>query len=353
MHYLLRIILLLWTVRHKLISACDVYSIQDDLKYLNASCDIDDCTDRIEGWQNDSLTLYACHCGAKCVSFDTCCLDSIYNDVDKPNVIPTCITPLHNNYSYLMIDRCPTSDNVLESLCRGEWNGDGNDVLKVIPVISQVTDFTYKNYFCFMCHEEHTKYLSWILRIHYSGHDAPYIESKPTLTFDRFQDSWVVDVEDKNITGLPVNLTTAEPDTTELEKLCEPNVISSCSEEWPDDEMREKCQKYTAIKEVNVNSETPLGIQAVKYRNVHCALCNFEKLGDITCKKQRFYSFLGGYEPFSFTYFLDINRSDGDVVGKIQKCTDEYMWDPYAERCRKLSCALPGYQIKNGKCLPG
>ncbi|KAF8777007.1 hypothetical protein HNY73_013937 [Argiope bruennichi] len=35
------------------------------------------------------------------------------------------------------------------------------------------------------------------------------------------------------------------------------------------------------------------------------------------------------------------------------KCPEGYKWDPYFKKCRKLGCALPGYVIRNGRCVRG
>lgn len=75
-----------------------------------------------------------------------------------------------------------------------------------------------------------------------------------------------------------------------------------------------------------------------------------ESLNDISCKKQPVPSGMGA-EAFSFTHLLDINRSDGELVGKIKRCPDDDIWDPFTSKCRKLTCAKPGFIVKDGKCV--
>lgn len=62
-------------------------------------------------------------------------------------------------------------------------------------------------------------------------------------------------------------------------------------------------------------------------------------------------------KPFSFAILTDIRPSDNVKVDKVkvdetQQCGDGHLWDPYTKLCRRLICALPGYKIKNGKCVP-
>lgn len=162
-------------------------------------------------------------------------------------------------------------------------------------------------------------------------------------------------------------------ETMNITYVCEPDVMSDCSGEWLDDDIKNKCQSYMALKSIDI-----LGECITVYKNIHCALCNYENLTDVYCKKTRPYDvtvvdrdyvygprfghrhrgynhtgYGDGGHRFSFTYLLDINRSDGEFVGMIKKCSDDHIWDYFTNKCKKLTCPLPGYKIRNGKCVKG
>lgn len=59
--------------------------------------------------------------------------------------------------------------------------------------------------------------------------------------------------------------------------------------------------------------------------------------------------------PMSFALLLDVNTSDGDLVG-IRRvpwpdCGTNRIYDPYFKKCRQLVCAVPGYDLVNGRCV--
>ncbi|KAG8190264.1 hypothetical protein JTE90_025781 [Oedothorax gibbosus] len=58
-------------------------------------------------------------------------------------------------------------------------------------------------------------------------------------------------------------------------------------------------------------------------------------------------------KPFSFALLLDVNRSDGDIVGESRipdPCKSGEKYDPFFHKCRKLVCAIPGYEMVDNKC---
>lgn len=61
--------------------------------------------------------------------------------------------------------------------------------------------------------------------------------------------------------------------------------------------------------------------------------------------------------PKSFACLLDINQSDGDQVGMTLVATPEcpscQRYDTFFKKCRQLVCALPGYNVVDGKCVRG
>lgn len=315
-----------------------IWSIQDDLQTLNVSCEYDSC---LEGRTRDNLISSACQCGPICVQLGTCCIDSQYIDTKPSQFRPTCRS-LGKDKSFYIMDRCPT-DSAWKNLCEEEWY-DG--VMRIVPVTSLFTLRTYKNYFCMRCHEDTEEFLYWNLRLESSDEFDETIAGNKTVSpsYDRYHRTWVAPL---GYGGSLVAVTLGieiPPEVLHLPVSCDTELISGCSHIWSDEGVRKKCEAY--MGQVHIRR----GSYIARYKNIHCAKCSFENLTKIECKEPIFSGF-GVKVPFSFTYLLDINQSDGDKVGKIKKCENDYLWDPYSKLCRKLTCALPGRVVINGKCV--
>lgn len=350
----------------------------EDLRKLNANCYPEDSC--LEPRTEDSpgiLWSHACSCNRLCSFFDTCCVDSRYKNITKPTLKPNCrrVKLSFSGTTYFVVDKCPSDtikDSAWKKLCADEWNGE-NDVMRLVPVTSLSTSLTYKNYFCFRCHETSNDFFYWniFLQSNFTCDGQPGIKYEK-LTYNKANASWIVPLEDYHI-WITVDLRLQIPDEIwSLPVKCESDVISKCNTRWRDDTIKQKCYSYTAIIYIIKNG------YVLKYRNAHCALCNFESLARKLCKSQYtvtpdmdYGGFVGtGLKDlwanygitktvteerrisFSFTHLLDINRSTGEKVGKIRACEGNFLWDPFAKRCRNLTCALPGFTIKNGKCVP-
>lgn len=311
---------------------------------------------------------YSCSCNRLCSQFDTCCADSHYNSEKPSTVRPSCqnVEMNHTKTAYYMVDRCSSnnSESIWEKLCNEELTVS-DDLLKLTPVTSLFTSMTYKNYFCFRCHENTKDYSYW--RVLLVGKSSHHLQPKSDRTFQYNDDkkSLTVTFGEKNV-SIPVLLKFDIPnDISSLPVECLPDVISDCSHDWHDLSVRDKCHAYTGIVVFRKRRTV------VKYKNAHCALCNFEYLeAMVGCERDsNREDNLGdndlllnpaddSRDPereekklFSFTYLLDINQSDGDLVGKVQKCKENFLWDPYRNKCIRLVCPLPGRVLKHGKCV--
>lgn len=346
----------------------DFQDIKNDLTEFNISCTNDNC----QSYEEDSLEPLACHCGIHCVELGTCCFDSPYANVPPPERQPAC-RYLHGGIGYFIVDHCPFIDSAWGSLCNNESIED-DDVKKHIPVTSLLTSVTYKNYYCFRCHETTDEFLYWILKVKsiFTLSNTYEYESKEIfghicLIYKQDTDIIMAYYGDKIGYMNVLSSLQIPSEIVNITYVCEPDVISDCSDDWADDEVRNKCHSYMALKSIDI-----LGESIVMYKNIHCALCNYENLTDVYCTKTRLYNGTdvnrddvygprfgnrhGVYNDtrghrFSFVYLLDINRSDGELVGMIKKCSDDHVWDHFTNKCRKLTCALPEYKIKNGKCI--
>lgn len=339
-------LLLMVALSNIAVKAIDFYSIERDLEALNKICSVDTCDSRESFLQ--PLSSRSCHCGIQCVQLGTCCLDSSYARIPQPLLKPAC-QPIYKKYeAYFMLDQCPT-DSAWASLCSDEWSGE-DDVQKIVPVTSLLTSNTYKNYYCLRCHEATDEFLYWDVHIESdlveSVDESKLSHRNVSLTYSKDVDTWLA-IYNEDIGYFPVNISVGLPSKIfGLVHDCVRNLITDCPNEWYDAEVREKCQSYMAIKEVSgINGSTKY------YKNIHCALCNLESLNDISCKRKLEPSGYGA-SAFSFTHLLDINRSDGELVGKVKKCPDDDdIWDPFTSKCRKLTCAKPGFTVKDGKCV--
>lgn len=313
----------------------------EELKKLDASCmSLDTC--KFERGV-DALMRYTCHCGAFCAQLDTCCIDSPHRGEKAERFSPSCRNAYASPSShYFMVDECASSSSAWQELCEGDA---GEDLMSLVPVTSLFTNVTYKNYFCFRCHEASDRYRYWSVKLF--GDSEPAVEDTGdfTLQYSKVNRTWLAPIGEGGA-FLPVRIAADIPDDIrDLPKQCVPNVISDCPDGWPGDDVRQKCAVYASI----IHFERTGGI--VSYKNPHCALCNFESLEDMVCvlaTDQR----TSIKKTFSFTHLLDVNRSDGDRVGEIRKCDNDTVWDPFFKKCRTLQCALPGYVLQNGKCTP-
>lgn len=348
MEILLLPLILAWLTTHKLVHGQQNIhrSIQRDLKRLNATCrPFDSC---VENRNTDSLDDFACHCGEICVQYGTCCLDSPHNIAKPPKIRPTCRSMDEVKY-FFMIDHCPPAynkDSVWKDMCEEEWKGE-NDVMRLVPVTSLITNYNYKNYFCFRCHETLTEdFFYWNVTLGSSDYEFDRViqESEHvSMTYDKHFETWVAPLGKFGAT-IPVNLTVEIPEKPRpLPVACVPDIISRCHDQWSETDAKRKCEAYMGAMSVERNGHV------FKYKNVHCAICNFENVKNMSCLDRKLH-FRIFKVRFSFTHLLDINPSSGDRVGKIQMCNDNFLWDPYRKRCRKLMCALPGFVVRNGKC---
>lgn len=249
------------------VEAVDFYSIERDLEEFNKTCSREICESNQSYIQ--SLSYRSCHCGIECVQLSTCCIDSFYAQVPQPQLKPACQPIYKKSEAYFMFDQCPI-DSAWASLCSNEWSGE-DDVKKIVPVTSLLTSNTYKNYYCLKCHEATDEFLYWNVVIESnlvkSVDKSKLSHGNISLTYSKDMETWMA-IYDEGIGYFPVNLSVQIPsDLLSLVHVCERNLISNCPNEWYDEEIRDKCQSYMAIKEVSgVNGSVKY------YKNIHCAL---------------------------------------------------------------------------------
>lgn len=322
-----------------------------DIETLGASCfPRDTCS------SNAVRTFFTsnCECDSWCHSFGDCCVDApsttVRTGVYKIEGI-TCVPSDDNNGAYA-IGKCKSSwngSNVVRRKCQDE-DGDFNDPLMSLPSTDSYTNVTYRNHYCAECNYGSLDRLSpWDLRLTcvsleyidrvYHNITEHFILNNIIL----FEGSWGVyhwNDSLNNISFYPCEVAYRLPhNLRQHARLCRPHVISTCATDWRRYSVRRKCLDYMAV--IYVNNEA--------YRNVHCALCNRVPISNSSCEG---YGLTRRTSPsMSFSLLLDVNQSDGDLVGESSLCSEGQTWDPFAKKCRNLTCALPGYVYRNDKCV--
>ncbi|XP_054718643.1 uncharacterized protein LOC129228040 [Uloborus diversus] len=298
----------------------------------------------------DRLDLRNCNCEKFCADFGTCCMDSphrssnrssLQEEVECSKVYGT--STLH----VFMINGCKQNwagDPSISRQCAGDAEAR-SDPLLLVPVTSNQTGLTYRNYFCFRCNEEEShQRLPKFWQVKISGDSVQTVPSTvPVIQYDKTIKTWkMLDAVNKTFANISLSVEIPEHVKNDV-RICRNGVVSSCATNWTDDVIRAKCSSYMGIIIISKNETN------VPYRNAHCAICNHESLADMLCSD--FVIAKAPKRPFSFTLLVDVNQSDGDEVGKVKRCDDQSVYDPFFKRCRILKCAMPNYTIVEGKCL--
>lgn len=298
-----------------------------------------------------------CECDSWCHSFDDCCVDapsaSSRNRIYRSEGV-SCVNSEDQQGAYA-IRSCKSSWNGSSVVRRKCENDDGNfsDPLMYVPTTDTYTNVTYQNHFCAECNYGNLNNLSlWEVTVSCSSlENLDSVYHNITVDFitqniTRFGGSWGVyhwNDSLKNISFYPCEVSYRLPHTLKQHvRLCRPDVISTCAGDWTRYSVRRKCSEYMAV--IYINDQA--------YRNAHCALCNRVSIGNFSCDSM---GVTRRTKPsMSFSLLLDVNQSDGENVGETNSCPSGQTWDPFAKRCRNLTCALPGhvYSDMERKCVP-
>ncbi|CAL1283290.1 unnamed protein product [Larinioides sclopetarius] len=335
-------------------SFSSIYAYEyEEIRKWNASCHPKD-TCSVPRDLDDS-DKHNCDCSSLCVLYDTCCIDSQFLNISsKYERIASCRPSGQQEEYIFMVDACPTSYNGPQDIRRRCEQNDKNwsDPFNNIPVTHLLSQKTYKSLFCAICNGENPKELvMWQIFL-----DCSYLNSNTICTEDKnFVLSNMVYIREKGMWGLwsydpesdwnfrYLTISYRMPEgikkfTTE----CRPNVVSECHPTWKNQKIKRLCENYMGV--VYFTNTT--------YRNIHCAFCNYEtNMTTMSCHETMVSPFKGG-PSMNFGVLLDIDLSDGDKVGMVEKkCEQDQVFDPFKKRCRDIECPLPGYSLQNGKCV--
>ncbi|XP_054718269.1 uncharacterized protein LOC129227697 isoform X2 [Uloborus diversus] len=331
------------------------YSYNEILK-LNASCSPKDTCALPRDLDNSAD--HNCDCSSLCVLYDTCCIDShVLNISSKYDRPATCRYLGQSQEAIFMIEDCSSSYAGAMAIRRRceQTSKNWSDPFNNIPVTNPYSQKTYKSLFCALCNSENVTDLTmWQVMMDCSSLND-YMQM---CTENRdFVLNNMVYISEKGLWGLwswdsksdwkfrylPIHFH-VPPGLKDVVKHCRPNLISDCPTSWQDSRTRKLCKSYMGA--IYINEEA--------YRNVHCAICNgVEDLSNLSCHDSINATRLFKSPTMSFGLLLDIDLRHGDAVGNVDKtCGEEEVYDPFSKKCRTIECPIPGFTLKNRKCVP-
>ncbi|CAL1283319.1 unnamed protein product [Larinioides sclopetarius] len=289
----------------------------------------------------------SCECDSLCNVFRDCC-------IDKANLAPLAPSRIRKylcmvfggqyKVGVYVVDTCPhnyRASATIRSLC--QEGDDFSDPLMSAPATLVSAGTTFRNRYCAECNGASPSSLeSWMV----------YMNCE-TLIPLRLNDSYIWQNVKYNFSlrtwGVKIGdefhkceVLFNKPQNLSAVRFCRTTTIDSCPSSFLRASVKRLCASYSAVVYDTVNA----------YKNPHCAICNNKRATDLICLDSSMFT-RNANRPFTFAHLLDVNRRDGDVVGMVERCPSGEKWDPFFKKCRKLTCALPGYQIVGGKCKRG
>lgn len=324
-------------------------------KFGNSCPRLDSCAYRrsVRSRELISIKENNCACDYLCLDYGDCCIDAPSNELRSTLTTFKCLELRQFGGVYMKVS-CPPSykgPEDVKHLCEQTDIGDRTDPLGSMPVTESLTGITYKNYYCSMCNNKFDNIVLWTPRL-----ECPVLTLLNTsrnltneyvfqnLATDGHKWGLYLKSENGSLYFHDCDVDPVMPSLLENKiRLCKPDLISDCSTNWEDDEIRAMCRSYMGTKFVRGGRG---------YKNAHCALCNYENATRLSCQSGELRSILlRTFLPHSFALLLDINEKSGQEVGMVQMCESGEIFDPFFKKCRSLTC-LPGYVRKGRQCLP-
>ncbi|XP_067138350.1 uncharacterized protein [Centruroides vittatus] len=314
---------------------------------IPSTCSLSDsCEDSRARLLND-IRERRCLCDKECVTYGDCCRDSDYG-------------PLTQNSSFHCHVFTQFGGVYLKDTCGEEWTDTDvgekceeqlpmEDPLLQIPLTNRDTGITYKNYYCALCNNALDNNLEmWSLQLDcmslktynstYGNITSNYLLEN--LKFDEYDMKWGIDIMAENgkfyFYGCDIN-PIMPPLLENKIRLCV-EVKSECDFQWDDEEVRDLCHSYmSAIYHLDEG-----------FKNVHCAMCNFIDLKELTCQPvEGRENIFRTFSANSFSVLFDI-KNVADNVG--QMCDQNEIYDVFFKRCRTLICEKSLVR-QHGKCV--
>jgi hypothetical protein len=243
---------------------------------------------------------------------------------------------------------CPPDRKGPDTRNRCEHPNRGySDPLLDAPVTSTSTNITYRNWHCASCHRDldANTTIIWSAEFICDDYVTAHVSDETLaeqLSYNPLTFRWCLNISKYSI-EMKSDLTTAGPmqvtkSNSNSEKLfdcvvtfrapamvlqerrgCKFGIISRCSKNWEDIEVKNQCEAYTARIYYGNNL----------YRNHHCVLCTIPAVATKFSTTTRY----PGHRKktgLSFRMLLDWRRLKGRV------CSSAEVYDPLSRVCREV-----------------
>ncbi|XP_022237592.1 uncharacterized protein LOC111085001 [Limulus polyphemus] len=293
-----------------------------------------------------------CSCDPNCIRYGDCCWDTrlkVTKQKAGEENFWACVLPINNSKSesFLMVSRCPSSwtDSEVRIQCESYDSSQLKDPFLNVPVTGEVSQVTYRNIFCAICHKD-LNVLAWNVVFDCS------VEFSSNVNYSSFL------LKDYKNCGFfflfPKELRKYKNSAL---RPCDKNIISQCSENWllytkdinkSKREIQNRCSLYFAPVQMSLNLN-------IVFKNKFCAICNSVTVDKLSCSRPQ-KSIIQHFDEDnipSFAFLLDINFEQGyTLVGTKRRCLHSQVYDPWQEKCRNISCGRL-FINKNGICKQG
>ena len=275
----------------------------------------------------------ACTCDESCVLFGNCCPDIV--DVcpginikmtsfelltRRPNTECYWQGMCHFEAMYLLINGCPFSERVCERT--------GEKAVTGVPVVDLDTHISYSNALCALCNGV-TDIIPWDIK--YSKFNISCAEEcyKPHI--------WTQDLAENIKRFHP-------PRFLRPRQRCNDRFsqISECSSNWSDGKIRHACENG-GISMVHIYKENMSGLSEIRnYKNVFCAVCNFENIDKLNCGFSTNSMSCDGFSVVSLEKMFYVH-SDIGMLSPVCQEGDAYIEEE--KQCRKVHL-FTGYDVQ-------
>lgn len=283
---------------------------------LLPKCDAHICPKDNSTKVDSSRLPMRCNCKEDCYQQRDCCLDAL-PDARVADLISTdlwsCVRTQRGHGPYVAIGRCPAKwENAgVRKACEDLTSAE-EDPNRLLPVRSTRTNITYQNIYCGQCNEGELQPGQFQLRFRCNGGEN--VTSVPAAIAEKNCDAYIDETSASYCASMD-------------------RTVEECPETWKHEnetyarEVKWRCRSYFG----------PITINATRYKNAFCALCNSVSwnLENVVCRNS--------YYPIEKEFMLSIDGEfnsgtliPGGEAGKV--CQPGEVFDPFKKQCRGIIC---------------
>lgn len=283
-----------------------------------------------------------CYCDSQCTLYNDCCFDApaAKSKRFQTNARFSC-SSLGRNVNIYLIDQCARQwwgSAALQRKC--EDQSGSVDISMAVPVTDMNTNITYRNVYCAECNNvEQRNLLPFHLSI--QCHDQ-LAEMNDTYGFViqnilNVNGYWGIYHWNQNSGDMEFMYCSIFQHLPISEQLavrrCDIDMVSTCSHGWNFEPTRHRC--------MSTNMHIVYGSYGKRYRNIHCAVCNYIPANDISCRPpQHGFGFGGGFSP-------NFNM----LTYAWNACGIREVYDSKSDKCRRMYCPGEDKMPFYGECI--